>query len=46
MKTRKVLGIDTMTIYRNVLLTLQLVLLEKLITSCPSEKAVSRRQWS
>ena len=31
MKTRKVLDIDTMTTYHNVLLTLQLVLLEKLI---------------
>ena len=32
MKTRKVLDIDTMTIWHNVLLTLQLALLEKLIT--------------
>ena len=31
MKTRKVLDIDTMTIWHNVLLTLQLALLEKLI---------------
>ena len=43
MKTRKVLDIDTMTIYHNVLLTLQLVLLEKLIM--PKQSRALRLKW-